>query len=179
MTNTAKILFVLWLAVVLLVASCSVPPVRQVPTEAQGVVYLPPTLIVPPTATPTRIVAATVEAGTPEAECTLLLSYVADLTIPDGTLVDPGSEVDKQWEIENSGTCPWDRLFTFRIVDGETLGVDTRQPLPSLSPGETATLQILFTAPDEPGNYRTTWQAFDPDNHPFGDQLYMEIIVDE
>jgi len=34
-----------------------------------------------------------------------------------------------------------------------------------------------ITAPPEPGTYTTAWQAIDPNGDPFGDAVFMEIVV--
>ncbi|MFN2280410.1 MAG: NBR1-Ig-like domain-containing protein [Anaerolineales bacterium] len=40
-----------------------------------------------------------------------------------------------------------------------------------------AVLEIIFTAPDNPGRYNSWWQAYDPDGNRFGDPVYLEISV--
>ena len=36
---------------------------------------------------------------------------------------------------------------------------------------------ILFIAPEEPGTYRSAWQARDPQGNLFGDPIFIEIVV--
>ena len=43
--------------------------------------------------------------------------------------------------------------------------------------GAQVTLQIAFTAPFEQGVYESAWQAFDPNGLPFGDAVYIRILV--
>ena len=43
--------------------------------------------------------------------------------------------------------------------------------------GADAILQIIFTAPAEPGTYECQWQAVNPDGTSFGDAFYMQIVV--
>ena len=33
--------------------------------------------------------------------------FMGDLTIPDGTKVQPGTKFVKTWKIKNSGNIPW------------------------------------------------------------------------
>ena len=40
-----------------------------------------------------------------------------------------------------------------------------------------AVVEIVFTAPINPGRYNSWWQAYDPDGNRFGDPIYMEIAV--
>jgi len=57
------------------------------------------------------------------------------------------------------------------------MGAATEQALYPARAGSQATISINFTAPSEPGTYNTAWQAIDPNGEPFGDAVFMEIIV--
>ena len=105
------------------------------------------------------------------------LAFVQDVTVPDGTVVLPGESVDKQWLIQNNGSCNWDSRYRLRFVGGLEMGATTEQALYPARSGTQATIRITFTAPSEPGTYNTAWQAFDPFGEPFGDPVFMEIIV--
>ena len=58
------------------------------------------------------------------------------------------------------------------------MGAIDRQALPEATPGQVVTITIQFTAPPQPGTYRTAWKAHDQLDQPFGVQIYMEIIVE-
>jgi len=105
------------------------------------------------------------------------LAFVQDVTVPDGTIVSPGASVDKQWLVHNNGTCNWDSRYRLRFVGGLDMGAATEQALYPARAGSQATISINFTAPSEPGTYNTAWQAIDPNGEPFGDAVFMEIIV--
>ncbi len=109
--------------------------------------------------------------------CTNGLTYLQDLTIPDNTVVSAGQSVDKQWLVTNSGTCNWDSTYQLRLVNGSSLGVADALPLYPARAGAQATLEINFTAPSEPGTYRSAWQAFSPEGQSFGDAVYIQIVV--
>lgn len=116
--------------------------------------------------------------SSPTPACIPNLTFLEDLTIPDGTLVAPGAALDKRWQVENSGTCNWDQSYRVKLLNGVDMGVIPEQALyPALS-GTQATLRMKFTAPEEPGAYQSAWQAFDPNNEPFGDPFFIEIIVE-
>jgi len=112
------------------------------------------------------------------APCSNGLTFVADATIPDGTIFSPGASIDKQWLVTNSGTCDWDVRYRLKFVGGNPLGAPTEQALYPARAGTQATLRILFTAQVELGTYQTTWQAFDPDGNVFGDDVFMQIVVE-
>ncbi len=105
------------------------------------------------------------------------LQFLEDLTIPDRTLVAPGSLLDKQWRVKNSGDCHWDGRYRLRLVSGDALGAAPEQALYPARAGAEAVLHILFTAPLEAGFYRSEWQAYTPENTSFGDPVFIEIIV--
>ncbi len=114
---------------------------------------------------------------TPTPTCNDGLVFVADVTIPDYSIVAPGSILDKQWLIRNSGSCNWDGRYRLRLVDGNTLNAPLEQALYPARGGTQATLRIIFTAPLEPGEYFSQWQAFDARGIPFGDSFLIIIVV--
>jgi hypothetical protein len=130
-----------------------------------------PTPFIPPkAATPTSSPTAT-------PPCTDSLAFVNDITIPDGTVVSPGERVDKGWLVQNNGSCNWDSRYRLRFVGGLEMGAVAEQALYPARAGTQAAIQIIFTAPSEPGTYTTAWQAINPDNEAFGDAVFMEIVV--
>jgi hypothetical protein len=58
------------------------------------------------------------------------LRFLADITIPDGTIVAPGETLDKQWQVENSGSCNWNERYRLRRISGPALSAPDEQPLP-------------------------------------------------
>ena len=60
---------------------------------------------------------------------------------------------------------------------GLPLGAPESMPLYPARAGTTATIRVLFTAPQEPGTYRSAWQAYDALGDPFGDPIFIEIQV--
>lgn len=110
--------------------------------------------------------------------CADSLTFLEDITIPDGTLVNPGEVLDKRWLIKNSGSCNWNEGYRVRLVSGSELGASGEQALyPARSESEVS-LRMIFTAPQEAGYYQSAWQAFNPRDIPFGDPFFIEIQVD-
>ncbi|HXF85346.1 MAG TPA: NBR1-Ig-like domain-containing protein [Anaerolineales bacterium] len=110
-------------------------------------------------------------------ECVNDLSFLADLTIPDDTFITYGSIIDKQWLVLNSGTCNWDSRYRLKHIGGAILGAPEEIALYPAKAGTQATIRILFTAPFEEGVYESAWQAFDPGGQPFGDPIYIRVLV--
>jgi hypothetical protein len=116
-------------------------------------------------------------APTPTAICTDNLAFISDVTIPDGTLVAPGSILDKQWLVQNNGECNWDASYRLRLISGNPLGTSTEQALYPARAATQATVRILFTAPQEAGEYISEWQAFDANGIAFGESFFIKIVV--
>ena len=116
-------------------------------------------------------------ATTNPADCVSNLSYVSDLTVFDGTSIPYGSPIDKQWLVQNSGTCDWNSSYRLRYVGGASLGAPEEIALYPAKSGTQAVIQITFIAPFSDGTYESAWQAFDPSGFAFGDAIYMRIVV--
>jgi hypothetical protein len=115
---------------------------------------------------------------TPTPACTNSLWFLSDITIPDGSVVQPGERLDKRWQVQNNGTCNWDEDYQVRLIAGPGMGVPVQQALvPALS-GTEVDIRMVFIAPQESGSYRSAWQAYDPQEQPFGDPFFIDIVVE-
>jgi len=143
-----------------------------------------PTFYLPPTPVSSALAATSQPAPdlsapnpTPTSPCTDNLTYLQDLTIPDDTVLAPEAAIDKQWLVQNSGTCNWDERYRLRLLSGDALGAPIEQALYPARAGAQVVLRLVFTAPSEPGTYRSAWQAYDPQGQAFGDPVFIEIVV--
>ena len=89
----------------------------------------------------------------------------------------PGKLLDKQWLVQNNGDCNWDARYRLRLISGDALGASPEQALYPARAGSQANLRILFTAPQEAGDYVSEWQAFDANGIPFGESFFIKIVV--
>ena len=120
----------------------------------------------------------TVEPPSPTPNCSDAFKYLADVNYPDGTIVSPGAIVEKQWRVENLGSCDWDGRYRLKLVNGfPALGAPSEMALFPARAGTQAILTIPFTAPQEAGTYQTYWQAYNPAGIAFGEAIYMLIVV--
>jgi hypothetical protein len=126
------------------------------------------------TATPPQIDST---QSIPNLVCNDRLTFVSDLTIPDKTTVAPNATLDKRWEVENTGTCNWDERYQLRLVGGPDLGAAPVQTLYPARSGNRAVIRMMMKAPTKAGAYQSAWRAYNPQNEPFGDVFYIEIIV--
>lgn len=147
--------------------------------------YAPPTMagqptLVAPSPTAGSFEPEIVESSSPPPAipaCDPGLIFLDDISIPDGSIVAPGEELDKRWLVENSGSCNWDQRFSLQLIAGPDMGVQSGMALFPARSGTQAEINILFTAPAESGLYRSAWQARDPEGNLFGDPIYIEVIV--
>ena len=117
----------------------------------------PPTVTgTPPTPTPTR----TPGSGTatvPPSGCDRA-QFVRDVTVPDGTLMNPGQAFTKTWELRNSGTCAWSTSYQLVFFSGERMGAaETYAFTENVPVGRTARFSVPMTAPSTAGSYRGYW----------------------
>ena len=152
-----------------------IPPTAQAP-------LIEPTLIIQPTEptpeqkTPLPTIFIPTLTPTPE-DCVSNLTFLSDLTVFDGTSILYGATIDKQWLVQNSGTCNWSAGYRLRYIGGAILGAPEELNLYPAKSGTQAVIQIMFTAPFSDGQYESAWQAFDPAGLAFGDAIYMRIVV--
>ena len=170
-----------WFVLILGLASCSGMQNGFPGLAGQPKPFQPPTLeagsgsLVQPSPTPEP----TIEIlSVPTPQCSNLLTYLEDLTIPDGTVVRPGESLDKRWLIQNNGSCNWNENYRLKLLSGPPLGVSEEQALYPARGGTQAVIRILFAAPDEPGLQRSAWQAYTPEGEAFGDPIYIEISIE-
>lgn len=142
---------------------------------ATATLVVPPTQAIP-TATP---LGATVPPPSPPppATCTLASTFIADVTIPDGTVIAPGGTFVKTWAIQNSGTCTWGGGYMALFVDGEALGATSPQPIPAANPGDIINISINMVAPPTPGMHTSVWQLQASNGVTFGTRFDAVIQV--
>jgi hypothetical protein len=114
----------------------------------------------------------------PEPACSPDAAFLADVTIAPGTAFPPGAQMDKVWQVRNSGTCAWGVGYQLVRLQGEALGAADRVSVPPTVAGATADLSVTFSAPSQAGTYTNTWQLHTPDGAPFGPELTLSIEVE-
>ncbi len=112
----------------------------------------------------------------PLIACSNNAVLVADVTVPDGTKIQPGEKFIKTWRIKNTGTCDWGAGYTIKPVSDVTLGASS-MAVPPTSALHAVDISLNMEAPATAGKYRSVWQLFAPDGKPFGAQFLVEIVV--
>jgi hypothetical protein len=170
--KTAGTIIVILLAIILL-SACGGQDARNEPAY-----FIPPTVAVQPaTATPDTTPTPEPEPTNEEA-CTNDLRFISDITYPDNTVVAPSQEIEKIWLVQNNGTCNWESDYTIRNVDGFPMGSSTIVALYPVRSGGEYEITITFYAPTDAGSHASKWQAYDPEGEPFGQEIYILVLVD-
>lgn len=115
-------------------------------------------------------------------------TYMYDVTIPDGSCVNPGQEFVKTWKVSNSGVltwnektmlCKWSQVHFCGSPAGWKLRPNMKKIVcPALEPGQMGEISITFVAPSEPGWYATHWR-FCQRGRVFGNQMWCAVRVTE
>lgn len=135
---------------------------------------VPPTstLAVLPTTGSSAPVATATKDGCDDAD------FVADVTIPDGTVLDPGEDFTKTWRLRNAGTCSWTSSYSVVFSNGNSMGGPANQALTgSVNPGQTVDISINLEAPNTPGDYQGYWKLRNAAGETFA-TFYVDIEVD-
>ena len=111
--------------------------------------------------------------------------FEGDVTIPDGSVLEPGQDFTKIWAVRNTGTCTWDEGYALVYIGGSTPNLDPvnlefTQGADFIAPGETADLDIRLTTPCEPGEYQGHWRMRSDSGYYFGTTLsvYVKVVDD-
>lgn len=111
--------------------------------------------------------------------------FVRDVSIPDGSLVDPGQTLHKQWELRNAGNVHWTNRRLARV--GATGGYASPESpdsvsIPDTPPGENVVISVNVVAPERPAHYIAHWKMTDeygqlcfPDRYRYG--VWVSFVV--
>jgi transcriptional regulator with XRE-family HTH domain len=115
------------------------------------------------------------------------VAFVADISVPDGTVMPPYFEFEKIWRIRNSGTVPWVGRWLARRGAASGHGVPrspSRVPIPDTQPGEEVDIRTPVRSQPLAGSSQGHWKMVDdrgrkyfPDRYPLG--LVLSIVVEE
>jgi hypothetical protein len=152
-------------------------PVTPSQTPPPSATFTPATTAPALGASPT-LTAPPIQAGTDRVE------FVADITVPDGTVFKPGEQFTKTWRLINAGTSTWTTAYALTFSSGEQMSGAATTPLTvSVPPGQTVDISINLTAPTKEGKYTGYWMLRNAAGTNFGmggnsdGAFYVEINV--
>lgn len=151
---------------------------------------LVPTETVLPTDTPTVTPAPTSTVYIYSAQAAVsacdVAGFVSDVTIADGTEMDPGEEFTKTWELRNDGTCTWTSAYQLTFYSGSAMDADTPVEFTSdsVTSGETVEISVDLVAPEDEGTYTGYFILQNASGANFGigtagSPFYVQIVVGE
>ncbi|MFN8413756.1 MAG: NBR1-Ig-like domain-containing protein [Anaerolineales bacterium] len=116
----------------------------------------------------------TTSAGSSAVGCDNSL-YVSDVTIPDGTIINPGQSFTKTWRVSNTGTCAWTATYQIIFLSGDTMGGKATAIGKTVNPGETLDVSVAMVSPATAGDVKGTWRLSNDKGAPFGTLLTVVI----
>lgn len=145
----------------------------------------------PPTATVVPATNTPVPTNTPLPTATTVsycewVTFVKDVTIPDGTKLLPGQTFTKTWRLRNRGTCAWTSDYMLVFTGGDPMGGTTAVRLPgTVAPGQSVDVSVTLTAPTTRGHHIGYWMLRNPSGVLFGfgesanKAFYVDIVTED
>jgi hypothetical protein len=202
MKMSKKILYTSFLVLTLLLSGCLPLPVQasqptpNPSTLEAGVVatliaQITKTAAAGPTITPIVITATPAPIQQPTATLTITPTiipaiipcdkgaFVADVTVPDGTIFAAGATFVKTWRLQNVGTCTWTPAYQMVFAGGNSLGAPTSFNIPTfVDPGSTVDISVQMQAPTSAGSFEGFWELMDPNGNTFGVGVSGSVAFD-
>jgi hypothetical protein len=159
-------------------------PTRIIPTVATS----SPTLafffsVTPGTVTPSLTRGATGTLATTTIDPALLgfgcnnLAFIRDVSIPAGTVLQPGQNFTKTWKVQNIGTCPWMYQYRLVLLSGNDFSAGPTKLDRVVKVNDWAEVSVNMDAPMESGTYTNYWRMADSSGQPFGATLAASFKV--
>lgn len=133
-----------------------------------------------PEATPTSTSTSTPTPVPEEPQA----EFVKDMTIPDGTQMQPNRAFTKTWRYRNSGNVPWGQGVKLVFVDGTIAGFRSNKMggpdyanVRNVAPGDPVDVSVDLIAPATPGRYRSYWRLQLGNGQWLEENHYAEIVV--
>ncbi len=107
--------------------------------------------------------------------------FIADLSYPDDSIVNPEQTFVKTWRIQNIGQCTWTPIYT--IINQQTGQVVSPMVDLAVPPGGMADISLRIAAPQTQGNFQVSYLFRSADGSVFGtglngmDPLFVNIYV--
>lgn len=180
MSKTVRVVSTMSILLGFILSACNLPTKAQ-PTEEPNALFTQAALTVqaqleeatpfsPPTLPPAQptntaisfptAVPATLPPAVSATPVCDQAHFIKDVTIPDGTLIAPGSTFKKTWRLKNTGNCTWSGyILVFDHGDSMNPVVET---IPTVTPNQEVDVSVTFTAPTEFKSYKSYWRIRTP-----------------
>ncbi len=102
-------------------------------------------------------------------------AFSGNTNIPDGTEYQAGDAVEASITLTNKGTCTWSSAYRLVMVGGDLIpSSEELLIVDEVSPGESISVPVEFSAPSQDGVYLSAWKMNDGQGRIFG----LEIPLD-
>ncbi len=164
--SLVAVAFVMWLAISLactFASGASAPESTPTEVAVQGSTPVSPTVppiaptVAPTKAPPTPVPPTETPTGSGPGGCILSEQFLGDVTIPDGTVLAPGSQFPKTWRVKNNGTCDWEN-YQLVFATGEQMGGPAAVSVNNTSTNGTVDVSVNLVAPSAPGEHKSGWR---------------------
>ena len=107
-------------------------------------------------------------------------AFIADITYPDGTVVEDNAWLAKVWSIQNTGTCTWDDGFVLKPITGDAKGewVIDEKVNKKVEPGDIVEIRIDVKTPSKGGEWGGCWRMQGDNGQYFGTLLCLLVRVE-
>ena len=153
------------------------------PTDGQSGSTSIPTSSEPLPPTPTSPPPTAIPLPSPTQSPCYQAELVKDVTIPDGTVLSPGKQFIKTWQLWNTGSCDWPPSMLVVFDSGTQLSANLEYKVGKAVPsGKMVDVSIAMTAPLTAGEYTSNWRLKPQGGVAFGVgrkniPFYVKIIV--
>ena len=124
------------------------------------------------------------------------LAFVADVSVPDHSVMLPNERFTKTWAIQNSGHVAWKGRCLARADERFYIGgkdfsgragslmashlnsLEDKVDIPETLPGQMVEMSVDFAAPKESCSVASVWQVISATGQPcYGPGCYLQVIV--
>jgi len=113
----------------------------------------------------------------PLAQNRYLARFVTDVSIEDGTNINPEQSFVKIWKMRNEGSTAWPEGTRLIYVGGDKLSNVEYITVPGIDANSEVDLAVDMVAPSKPGRYVSYWRLVTPDGGRFGQRVWVDVIV--
>lgn len=178
---------IIFALVTLFLAACNLPNNAPIPTTTPSphIIESTATLVssistitlMPPTSAPTASPIPPTPVPPTPTTCNYNMRFVADVSIPDDTVILPSQGFVKTWRIANNGNCLWPTGSSWVFADGNQMGSTNTVPIPVTDPGSTVDVSVNLIAPNNPGTYTGYWTLRLPEGEILNQRFFVRIVV--
>jgi len=155
-----------------------------VPTATETPMPTPTFTPPPPTATATAFIPTFTPFVTPTTAPAARADnskFLADVTVPDGTVFETGEKFTKTWRFKNTGNTTWTKdNYAILYLEGTLLGAGNVTIFylnKTVYPGDNVEISVPFVAPEQVGSYSSYWKMYKVGQSAFGEYASIKITV--